>query len=252
MMKIDQLNVYVFPNRLDMGRAAAAAFSVALRQLLEKQEKVRTIFAAAPSQNEFLAALVQEKNLEWQRVEAFHMDEYIGLPKEHPAGFGYFLRERLFNLLPFGRVEYIDITATDPHAECGRYASLLAEGPIDLGALGIGENGHIAFNDPPVADFNDPAAVKVVQLEEACRQQQVNDGCFQVLSAVPEFAVTLTIPTLMQAGQMVCIVPGPRKAAAVKAALEDPIGVHCPATILRTHGNAGLYLDQDAANNLLR
>ena len=252
MMKIDQLNVYVFPNRLDMGRAAAAAFSVALRQLLEKQEKVRTIFAAAPSQNEFLAALVQEKNLEWQRVEAFHMDEYIGLPKEHPAGFGYFLRERLFNLLPFGRVEYIDITATDPHAECGRYASLLAEGPIDLVALGIGENGHIAFNDPPVADFNDPAAVKVVQLEEACRQQQVNDGCFQVLSAVPEFAVTLTIPTLMQAGQMVCIVPGPRKAAAVKAALEDPIGVHCPATILRTHGNAGLYLDQDAANNLLR
>ena len=252
MMKINQLNVYVFPNRLDMGRAAAAAFSVALRQLLEKQEKVRTIFAAAPSQNEFLAALGQEKNLDWQRVEAFHMDEYIGLPKEHPAGFGYFLRERLFNLLPFGRVEYIDITATDPHAECGRYASLLAEGPIDLAALGIGENGHIAFNDPPVADFNDPAAVKVVQLEEACRQQQVNDGCFQVLSAVPEFAVTLTIPTLMQAGQMVCIVPGPRKAAAVKAALEDPIGVHCPATILRTHGNAGLYLDQDAANNLLR
>ena len=205
------------------------------------------IFAAAPSQNEVLAALAYDKEIPWERVHAFHMDEYIGLSADAPQGFGNFLRAHIFGIAPFASVNYIDISATDANAECARYAALLAEAPIDIVVMGIGENGHIAFNDPPVADFEDPRAVKPVALDEVCRQQQVNDGCFATLADVPKTAITLTVPTLLAGGALFCVVPAKTKACAVKNTLLGEIGEWCPATALRRHENAVLYLDGDSS-----
>ena len=205
------------------------------------------IFAASPSQNEVLAALANDPQIPWNRVNAYHMDEYIGLSPDAPQGFGNFLREHMFGLAPFASVNYIDSAATDPQAECDRYSTLLQENPVDIVVMGIGENGHIAFNDPPVADFNDPHLVKIVALDPVCRQQQVNDGCFEALEQVPTHALTLTVPTLMAAKYHFCIVPAPTKAKAVKATVRGPIREVCPATCLRNRSNAVLYLDPDSA-----
>ena len=205
------------------------------------------IFAAAPSQNEVLASLALDCEIPWNRVNAFHMDEYIGLSADAPQGFGNFLKEHIFGLAPFKSVNYIDISAKDPDKECERYAALLAEYPTDIVVMGIGENGHIAFNDPPVADFKDPKAVKPVLLDEICRNQQVNDGCFATIDDVPKYAITLTVPTLFAGDYLFCIVPAATKANAVKATLCGEIGEACPATILRRHKNAILYLDGDSS-----
>lgn len=245
---VDRLQVEIYANREAMGAAAAFAVATAMQTLFASQERVRMVFAAAPSQNEFLAALAATEGLDWGRVEAFHMDEYIGLPADAPQRFGTFLRERIFDLVHPGRVEYIDGNAPDIEAECLRYAGLLAERPIDIVCAGIGENGHMAFNDPPVADFDDPQAIKVVTLDEVCRMQQVHDGAFPRLEDVPRTALTLTMPTLMSARRVSCVVPGPTKAAAVLATLRDPISTACPATVMRRHPNAVLYLDTDAAH----
>ena len=193
-----------------------------------------------------LGVLAYDREIPWERVHAFHMDEYIGLPADAPQGFGNFLREHIFGIAPFASVNYIDISATDADAECARYASILGESPIDIVVMGIGENGHIAFNDPPVADFCDAAAVKPVTLDEVCRQQQVNDGCFASLSDVPKTAITLTVPTLFAGGALFCIVPAKTKAVAVKNTLSGEIGEWCPATVLRRHEDAVLYLDADS------
>ncbi|NLV74233.1 MAG: glucosamine-6-phosphate deaminase [Chloroflexi bacterium] len=230
-----------------MGNAAAKAVLARLRQLLQEQKTVRMVFAAAPSQNEFLDALTAGCNIDWQRVEAFHMDEYIGLPPDAPQRFGAFLDAHIFSRLPFGRIVKIDASAPDAQAECQRYAALLAEKPLDIVCAGIGENGHMAFNDPPVADFNDPEAVKVVRMDLICRQQQVNDGAFATLGDVPEQAITLTMPTLLSARWLYCMVPGVTKTAAVAHTLHDPISTACPATALRNHPAAILYLDADSA-----
>ena len=208
------------------------------------------IFAAAPSQNDVLASLVADKSIEWNRVNAYHMDEYIGLDKDAPQGFGNFLKEHIFGLVPFKNVNYIDISAVDPEREADRYAMLLAENPTDIVVMGIGENGHIAFNDPPVADFNDKRLVKPVKLDEICRNQQVNDGCFKHIDDVPTHAMTLTVPALMSAPYQFCIVPAPTKAKAVYETLNGNIDEHCPASILRTKENAVLYLDADSAKLL--
>ena len=205
------------------------------------------IFAAAPSQNEVLASLALDREIPWERVNAFHMDEYIGLSADAPQGFGNFLKEHIFGLAPFSSVNYIDISAKNPDEECERYAALLAEYPTDIVVMGIGENGHIAFNDPPVADFKDPKSVKPVLLDEICRNQQVNDGCFATIDDVPKYAITLTVPTLFAGDYLFCIVPAKTKANAVKATLCDEIGEACPATILRRHKNAILYLDGDSS-----
>ena len=165
------------------------------------------IFAAAPSQNDVLLALTEDKSIDWTRVNAFHMDEYVGLPKDAPQGFGNFLSAHIFSLAPFKSVNYIDCTAENPEAECERYAELLKNNPTDIVVMGIGENGHIAFNDPWVADFNDEKWVKVVPLDEVCRNQQVNDGCFAHVDEVPTHALTLTVPTLVRAPWLFCIVP---------------------------------------------
>lgn len=246
----DALAVRVYPTRAAMGAAAAGDAAALLRRLLAQQETVRAVFAAAPSQNEFLEALCAAPDIDWTRVTAFHMDEYVGLDAAAPQGFGNFLRARIFGRLPFGGVHYLDGNAPDTGAECRRYAALLAAAPIDVVFMGIGENGHIAFNDPPVADFSDPAAVKVVRLDEICRNQQVHDGCFAALNQVPTHALTLTVPTLAGAKHHLCIVPAPTKAAAVRSAVEGPIAASCPASILRTCPDAVLYLERESAQLL--
>ena len=220
------------------------------RCFLLKKDTINVIFAAAPSQNDVLKSLVEDKDIEWNRINAFHMDEYIGLDKSAPQGFGNFLRAHIFDRVPFKSVNCIDCSAKDPEAEAKRYAKILEENPTDVVVLGIGENGHIAFNDPPVADFNDKVLVKTVKLDEICRMQQVNDGCFAKIEDVPTHALTLTVPALVKAPHLFCIVPAPTKAWAVKETLTGAIDEHCPASVLRLQDDANLYLDLDSASLL--
>lgn len=248
--KTDNLTVRIYEDRLAMGRGAAQDVALALRNLLSQRATVNMLFAAAPSQNEFLAALCGEPGLAWERVNAFHMDEYVGLPTEAPQGFGNFLKERIFGKLPFKSVHYLNGNAEDLPMECMRYSALLREFPLDIVCMGIGENAHIAFNDPHVADFADPHWVKVVDLDQECRQQQVNDGCFSQIAKVPTHALTLTVPALMQGRSLFCMVPGPNKARAAYNTLNQPISEQYPSTILRRHENAILYLDKDSASLL--
>ena len=209
------------------------------------------IFAAAPSQNETLAALMKEEGIDWTRVIAFHMDEYVGLASDHPQSFGTYLREHVFAHLPFKAINYLNGAAADPAAECARYGKLLADNPVDIVCLGIGENGHIAFNDPGVADFNDPLRIKKAELDDVCRMQQVHDGCFPTFDDVPTHAYTLTIPQMVSADHMFCVVPAPTKANAVYNTVNLEITDQCPATILRRHDHAVLYCDADSAAKLL-
>ena len=246
----DLLTVNVYESRTEMGEAAAADIKACILSLLQTKETINMIFAAAPSQNEVLYALATDTEIPWNRVNAFHMDEYIGLSADAPQGFGNFLKEHIFGLADFKSVSYINVSARDAEAECERYAALLAKHPTDIVVMGIGENGHIAFNDPPVADFKDPKAVKPVELDEVCRNQQVNDGCFARLEDVPKTAITLTVPTLFAGDHLFCIVPARTKARAVKATLCDEINEKCPATVLRRHESAILYLDGDSSSLL--
>ncbi len=244
--RYDEVTLRIFPSRDEMGQAAGRDAGEALRRALAAKDEVNCIFASAPSQNEVLAALCREKDIAWNRINAFHMDEYLGLPSSDPRSFADYLNRNVFSLLPMKSVHLLNGLA-DPAAECARYTDLLRKHPIDVVFMGIGENGHLAFNDPPVADFDDPAIVKVVELEQACRQQQVNDGCFPSLADVPTKAITLTLPALTRVKDIFCVVPGPRKAPAVKAALTGPIGTACPASILRKTPGALMYVDKDAA-----
>lgn len=230
-----------------MGAAAAAAAAQILRAAIQKQGAARIIVASAPSQNELVAGLAAAPDIDWRRVTIFHMDEYVGLPATHPASFRNYQQRHLLSCVKPAVFHGIRGEAPDSEAECARYSALLAEAPIDLVCMGIGENGHIAFNDPPVADFADPLKVKIVKLDEICRQQQVNDGCFPNLDSVPQQAITLTCPTLVSGRTLVCVVPGPRKAAAVAATLRGNISTKCPASLLRSHPSATLFVDEAAA-----
>lgn len=243
------LTVQIFPTRTEMGRAAAEHAAELIRKHLKTHKTLNAVFAAAPSQNEFLAELLRQ-DIEFERIHAFHMDEYIGLPADAPQGFGNFLRHAIFDRAPFASVHYINGQAADCGAECERYAALLQEYVPDIVFMGIGENGHIAFNDPPVADFHDSRLVKKVELDPVCRQQQVNDGCFPTLEEVPRFALTVTVPGLMQAAHHICVVPGRKKAEAVRNTLLGPVGEQCPATALRQAADAVLYLDEESAGAL--
>ena len=243
------LRVRVHGDRKAMGRAAAAAVAAAMRARLAAQAGLRMVFAAAPSQHELLQALSEEPGLDWSRVTAFHLDEYLGLPPGAPQRFARWLSTEFFDRVPLGAVHLIE-PGPDPERTVRDYAAILAGAPIDIVCLGIGVNGHLAFNDPAVADLADPAAVKVVELDEACRRQQVDDGCFGSLDEVPRRAITLTLPRLLAAGQLFCAVPGAAKAPAVRHAALDPIGAHCPATALRTHPDCTLFLDTAAASQL--
>jgi len=243
----DKLTTLVYEDRAFMGEVAADMISEKIIELLGQQEFVNMIFAAAPSQNEFLEALVQNAAIDWTRVNAFHMDEYVGLPDGDSRTFASFLKGKIFDRVPFLSVNYINGNAADAETECLRYAALLAANPADIVCMGIGENGHIAFNDPHVADFNDPLAVKMVTLDMECRQQQVNDKCFAALDEVPLHALTLTVPALMAARFAYCMVPGEKKARAVFDTLNGEVDEHCPASILRQHERAVLFLDKESA-----
>ena len=248
-MKVDNLTVKKFETRAEMGAVAAADITAAINALLAKKTEINMIFAAAPSQNDVLQSLV-ESNVDWSRVNAFHMDEYIGLPRTAPQGFGNFLVDHIFGKVHFKSVNLINCAAEDAQAECDRYEAMLKANPVDIIILGIGENGHIAFNDPWVANFNDDRLVKIVELDDVCRQQQVNDGCFATIGDVPKTAMTLTSPVFIHAPQLFCIVPAITKAKAVKRTLEGAINEECPATVLRNHPDAVLYLDAASASLL--
>jgi len=234
-----------------LGRAAAENVAAVLRGAIEERGRAVAIFATGASQFDFLAALCTERDIAWERVTAFHLDEYVGMQGDHPASFRRYLREHLFDRVRPGEVHVLSGEAADPAAECERYGCLLADaGPVDIACIGIGENGHIAFNDPHVADFDDRAAVKVVNLDEPCRRQQLGEGWFATLEDVPKLAFTLTIPTIMSARAIRCVVPDRRKAEAVRNTLQGPIAPSCPASVLRRHPECILYLDQASASLL--
>lgn len=250
-MKADNLKVIISDSRETMGQVAARQAGACIRALLADKEQINMIFAAAPSQNETLKYLLNEGDIDWSRINAFHMDEYVGLSREAPQSFGRYLYEHVFSHLPFKSINYLRGDAPDAQAECERYSALLREYPVDVVMLGIGENGHIAFNDPWVADFNDPVLVKRVPLDPVCRQQQVNDGCFASLDQVPEQALSLTIPALAKAGHMFCTVPAPTKRNAVTMTVTGKVSAEVPATIMRDHMDATLFCDPDSAADLL-
>jgi glucosamine-6-phosphate deaminase len=252
--QVDSLHVLIFEDRADMGRAAAAHVAQAIGDRIRAAGHANVIFAAAPSQDEMLAALVADPSVDWSKVDGYHMDEYLGLGPDHPASFRRYLREHCFDPagLGAGRLHLIPgESTTSPLAVALAYESVLKANPTDVVCAGIGENGHLAFNDPPVADFLDPVLVKVVRLDEPCRVQQVHDGCFTSIDEVPTHAFTLTIPALLAAPVVTVVVPGPRKAEAVRATLQGPIQEACPATALRRHPGARLYLDRDSARHVL-
>jgi glucosamine-6-phosphate deaminase len=250
MTKDPRPRIEIHQSREAMGAAAAARFHRLVSESLAAKPLCRVIFGCAPSQDEFFAALVKEARAEpriWKQVEVFHMDEYVGLAERSEQSFRTYLRKGFLDHVETARFHLIRGEASSPAAEAARYADLLGQGPIDVIALGIGENGHVAFNDPPVADFYDPVLAKVVELDEVCRQQQVNDGCFADIQLVPRSAITITLPVFAGAGNLCAVVPGPRKAKAVRDTLLGPIGPACPATVLRTHPRSELFLDVAAA-----
>jgi glucosamine-6-phosphate deaminase len=250
-----RLAVEIHSDRPAMGRAAAMAAAAYLHDVIAAKGEARVIFACAPSQDEFLSALLDVSKtghtaVDWSRVTAFHMDDYVGLPGTHPQSFRSYLRAHFLSHVKVKQFHPVPAEEPDSAAVCARYTALLSEKPIDLICMGIGENGHIAFNDPPVAEFEDPQLIKVVELDHTCRQQQVNDGCFPTLADVPKHAFTLTVSVFRRATRLSIHVPGPRKADAVKATVEGAIATSCPASILRLHPAATLYVDVAAANLL--
>ena len=245
----DRITIKIFETGKLMGAAAAASVAKMITLFLKNKDEVNIVFAAAPSQQEFLDALLQE-SIDWNCVNAFHMDEYIGLDINSTKTFAYFLKKNLFEKISCKTVNYLNGNAPDPASECNRYDNLLKRFPIDIVCMGIGENNHIAFNDPPVADFKDPETVKIVSLDMDCRQQQVNDGCFSSLDIVPKQAMTLTVPALLNCRYICCIVPGERKAKAVYHTINSPVTEKYPSTILREHGCVELFLDNDSGRLL--
>jgi glucosamine-6-phosphate deaminase len=242
--------VHVYGSRGEMGAAASILAASVLRATIAARGEARVVFASAPSQIEFLHALRDEPALEWRRVTAFHLDEYLGLPAHAPQAFGQFLREHLFDRVRPGTVRFLDGTAHDIRTEMERYARLLREGPLDLACVGIGENGHLAFNEPETTAFDDPELLRVIDLTLASRMQQLHDGCFETLDAVPRQAITLTVPAIMAAGTIVCVVPGPTKREALRRMLCGPVSTVCPASVLRRHPAAVLYADTESAAGL--
>jgi glucosamine-6-phosphate deaminase len=238
--------VEIHADKDSLGAAAAEFVAGRLREAITSRGAARLILATGASQYEFLAALREQGAIAWPRVTVFHLDEYLGMDDRHPASFRRYLRERVFDHLPFGQVHLLAGDAADPAAECSRYAALLDEAPVDVACIGIGENGHLAFNDPP-ADFETTARVHIVMLDEACRRQQVGEGHFPTMADVPTRALSLTIPAILAARAISCVVPDRRKAEAVRCTLAGPITPACPASALRTHSDVRLYLDPESA-----
>lgn len=244
----DRLRTVVLPDPARMGVAAAEYAADRLRGILATQPRARVIFAAAASQAEFLASFATIEGIDWSRVDAFHLDEYVGLPLGHERSFGGWLDGHIWSLVHPGSVERLDGgNPAGGDAEAARYGALLAEGGIDLALVGIGENGHVAFNDPHVADFDDPLWVKPVEIDDTSRHQQVRDGAFDRFEDVPRIALTVTMSTIRACRVISLVVPGAQKAAAVAATLDGPVGTACPASVLRSHPDVVLFVDEAAA-----
>lgn len=248
--KFENLPVKIFQTREEMGVDAAEYAAKIINKAICEKGVANVVFAAAPSQNDLLRELLKQ-DIDWSKVRAFHQDEYIGIDDKEPAGFGNFLNRAIFDKVNFKEKHYLLCEADYAEEKCNEYTKLLKEYPIDIIFLGIGENGHLAFNDPAVADFNDPKIVKIVKLDDVCRQQQVNDGCFKSLDDVPKQAMTLTMSFIMSVPHAICVVPTVRKADAVYNALLGSVTTACPASILREHKDAVLYLDKDSASQIL-
>jgi glucosamine-6-phosphate deaminase len=249
-LRVGNLVVEAYPSAEAMGQAAAASAAQWIRELAASSETVGVIFATGASQIPTLDALTSIPGLPWDKVIGFHMDEYIGISDQHRASFRRYLRERLTGKVKMRHFFGIDGTAVNAAETCQKYAELLRQHHPQLCLLGIGENGHLAFNDPAEAHFNDPFDIKVVSLDEQCRQQQVNEGWFASVPEVPTRAITLTIPALLRVPRLIASVPGGRKAHIVRRTLTEEISTRCPATILRSSSNATVYLDPASAAEL--
>jgi glucosamine-6-phosphate deaminase len=245
ILKNNNLNINVSTTRGEMGAAAGMDVETRIMKLLQTKRELRMVFAAAPSQNEMLDYLASSNKIEWNRIIAFHMDEYIGLDSQGEQLFSVYLRKRLFDHVNFKQVRLINGSAVISE-EIERYSALISEAPIDIVCLGIGENGHIAFNDPPIADFNDPMIIKEVRLDSSCRLQQVNEGCFESIADVPEKALTLTIPVIFNSSHLFCVVPGISKRNAVSKTINGPVDTSCPASVLQNHPDCSFYFDTDS------
>jgi glucosamine-6-phosphate deaminase len=245
----DRLIVKIFPGKDELGKAAASSVADKLRVSVAEKGYANLILATGASQFQFLEHL-QQQSIDWKKITVLHLDEYIGIPENHPASFRRYLRERILEKVQPRRVYYLHGDSGELGAEVSRYENILIDHPADVACIGIGENGHIAFNDPPVADFNDSRLVKVVELDEACRMQQLGEGWFPTFEDVPTHALSLTIPAIMNCKHISCVVPDERKAEAVFNTINWEVSTACPATILRTHPDVILYLDEGSASKL--
>ncbi|GAB1544709.1 glucosamine-6-phosphate deaminase [Scytonema sp. NUACC21] len=245
--RVDALQVHVYRSEVELAQDVAKITQVDLQNILLKKETAALLMATGNSQIKFLDALIEIGDVDWSRIIFFHLDEYLGISADHPASFRRYLRERLENRVQPKQFHYIEGDAMQPLIECDRYTNLLQAQPIDLCCLGVGENGHLAFNDPAVADFHDSHTVKLVKLDEVNRQQQVNTGYFPKLEAVPQYAFTVTIPLICSAQKIICLAQGKRKAKIVQQMLYEDVTTNCPASILRTQQQATLFLDVDSA-----
>ncbi len=242
------MQLHVFDDAKSTGQAAGKLAAEKLRQLLELNQTVRMVVATGASQFDVLNELTAAQDVDWKRVHAFHLDEYVGLPKSHPASFCHYLIDRFVSKVPLASMTFLDGT-DDPHAMCTRAGTLLTAAPIDLGLVGIGENGHLAFNDPP-ADFETKEPYLVVKLDEACRKQQVGEGWFATLNDVPTHAISMSVSQIMQIRTLICTVPDERKAVAVQKTIEGPVSPDVPASILTKHPDVTLFCDRAAISRL--
>jgi glucosamine-6-phosphate deaminase len=245
------MDIRIFDTKQDLGRAAAERAAAAIDEALAQGGRARVIAATGASQFEFLDALTAVPGVDWARVEMFHLDEYVGLPDTHPASFRRYLRERIVERVHPGTFHFLAGDAPDVAAECRRVGALLQQAAIDVAFVGIGENGHLAFNDPP-ADFRTEEPYLVVELDEACRRQQLGEGWFATLDDVPRRAISMSIRQILKAREILCVVPDARKARAVRACLEGEVSPLHPSSVLQTHERTTVYLDRDSAALLTR
>jgi glucosamine-6-phosphate deaminase len=248
-LQVDLLKIEAYNSSTELTQNAAKLARDYLEFLLATQETVSIVLATGNSQLQFLDCLVATAQIDWSRVIFYHLDEYFGIAEDHPGSFRYYLKEQVVSKISPRQFHFIKGDAIQPLAECSRYSQLLQQKPIDLCLLGIGDNGHLAFNEPSVADFNDLYLIKLVKLEEMTRQQQVKGGFFPNLNDVPNYAYTLTIPTICQAKKIFCLAPGKQKQEVVRKTLNEAITVNFPATILRTQSQAILFCDRFSLPN---
>ncbi len=247
---VDTLSVYISQTEKELAKQSAKITQEYLEKVLQKKGEARIILATGNSQLHFLDALIATQKIDWSQITLFHLDEYLGIEEKHPASFRYYLREKVEKRVHPKQFHYLQGDSLEPIEECDRYTKILQEKPIDLCCLGIGTNGHLAFNEPTVAKFDDPYGVKLVRLEEETRQVQVFQGHFSHLDKVPKYALTLTVPMILLSQKILCLASGKNKATVVKTMLKHNIRPCCPASILRTHSDSSLLLDKESAELL--